>query len=193
MPMTDRNHRAPHPVGDMVSGDPPVPITVWPVPAAQPGETMSNAMGVRLVHNLTHPSDLIIDLTAGPQLARAIIAAGRRSHLQETRPFGWGWQEAALIVTGWPADDSATPAEFFVRCRSSLVPGGCVAVLLPHGDVILPVDVIIAAKQAGLAYLQHVVAADRAPRRGQQIQLDIHTDVLILTRSASENGGTDDA
>jgi hypothetical protein len=177
----------------MVSGDPPVPITVWPVPAANTGETMSNAMGVRLVHNLTHPTELIIDLTAGPQLARAIIAAGRRSHLQETRPFGWGWQEAALIVTGWPADDSATPAEFFGRCRSSLVPGACVAVLLPHGDVILPVDVIIAAKQAGLAYLQHIVAADRPPRRGQQIQLDIHTDVLILTRSTSENGGTDDA
>jgi hypothetical protein len=27
--------------------------------------------------------------------------------------------------------------------------------------------------------------------RGQQTQLDIHTDVLILTRSASENGGSD--
>jgi hypothetical protein len=152
---------------------------------------MSNAMGTRLVHNLTHPTDLIIDLTAGPQLARAIIAAGRRSHLQDTRPFKWGSQQAALIVTAWPADDAATPAEFFGRCRSSLVPGGCVAVLLPHGDVILPVDVIIAAKQADLAYLQHIVAADRTPRRGQQTHLDIHTDVLILTRSIPENGGSD--
>jgi hypothetical protein len=177
----------------MVSGDPPVPITVWPVPAPYSGETMSNAMGVRLVHNLTHPTELIIDLSAGPQLARAIIAAGRRSHLQDSQPFGWGWQAAALIVTGWPTADSATPGEFFDRCRSSLEPGGCVAVLLPHGDVILPVDVVIAAKQAGLAYLQHIVAADRPPRRGQQTQLDIHTDVLILTRSASGNGGTDDA
>jgi hypothetical protein len=66
-----------------------------------------------------------------------------------------------------------------------------VAVLLPHGDVVLPVDVITAAKKAGLAYLQHIVAADRQPRRGQQTQLDIHTDVLILTRSATENGGND--
>jgi hypothetical protein len=39
--------------------------------------------------------------------------------------------------------------------------------------------------------LQHIVAADRPPVRGQQTQLDIHTDVLILTRSASENGGSD--
>ncbi len=193
MPMTDSNrHPAPDPVGDVVPGEPPVPITVWPVPAAQHGETMSNAMGIRLVHNLTHPGDLIVDLTRGPQLARAIIAASRRSHLQESRPFGWGWQEATLIVTGWPADESAAAGEFFDRCRTSLVPGGCVAVLLPHGDVVLPVDVIIAAKKAGLAYLQHIVAADRTPRRGQQTHLDIHTDVLIMTRSTTQNEGTED-
>ena len=168
-----------------------MPITVWPVPAPMRGESMSNAMGVRLVHNLTHPSDLITDLTAGPQLARAIIAAQRRSHLQDTRTVGWDWHEAALIVTGWPASEPADPGEFFARCRTSLVPGGCVAVLLPHGDVVLPVDVIAAAKKAGLAYLQHIVAADRPPRRGQQTQLDIHTDVLIMTRSAAENGGID--
>ncbi|HET6478469.1 MAG TPA: hypothetical protein VFG35_00300 [Actinoplanes sp.] len=190
--MTERKHQqAPVPVGDVVSGDPPVPITVWPVPAPIRGETMSNAMGVRLVHNLTHPSDLITDLTAGPQLARAIIAARRRSHLQYTRPLGWEWHTATLVVTGWPTDDPAEPGGFFDRCRTSLVPGGCVAVLLPHGDVVLPVDVITAAKKAGLAYLQHIVAADRQPRRGQQTQLDIHTDVLILTRSATENGGND--
>ena len=190
--MVEKGRRqAPVPVGDMVSGDPPVPITVWPVPAPAAGETMSNAMGVRLVHNLTHPSDLITDLTAGPQLARAIIAARRRSHLQDTRPIGWEWHTATLVVTGWPTDDPAEPGDFFDRCRTSLVPGGCVAVLLPHGDVILPSDVITAAKKAGLAYLQHIVAADRPPRRGQQTHLDIHTDVLILTRSTDENGGHD--
>ncbi|SDT12759.1 hypothetical protein [Actinoplanes derwentensis] len=186
--MTERKHRqAPVPVGDVVSGDPPVPITFWPVPAPVPGETMSNAMGVRLVHNLTHPTDLITDLTAGPQLARAIIAARRRSHLQNTRTVGWDWHTATLIVTGWPSSD---PREFFARCRTSLLPGGCVAVLLPHGDVVLPVDVITAAKKAGLAYLQHIVAAGRPLRRGNQTQLDIHTDVLIMTHSA-ENGGSD--
>jgi hypothetical protein len=190
--MTDRKHQqAPVPVGDMVSGDPPVPITVWPVPAPKTGETMSNAMGVRLVHNLTHPSDLITDLTAGPQLARAIIAAHRRSHLQDARPLGWDWHTAILIVTGWPPSQPRESGDFFDRCRASLVPGGCVAVLLPHGDVVLPVDVITAAKKAGLAYLQHIVAADRAPRRGSQTQLDIHTDVLILTRSAAQIGGGD--
>ncbi|MFI2652823.1 hypothetical protein [Micromonospora fulviviridis] len=193
--MTDTNrHSAPLPVGDVVPGDPPVPITVWPVPAPQPGETMSNAMGVRLVHNLTHPSDLIIDLTAGPQLARAVIAAHRRSHLQAARHGGWGREAATLIVSGWPFDNTASPVEFFGRCHASLLPVGCVAMLLPHGDLILPVDVVIAAKRAGLAYLQHIVAADRPPRRGEHAQLDIHTDVLILTRSTHHaQAGGDDA
>ena len=191
--MTDRPHQqAPVPVGDLVPGDPPVPITVWPVPAPNPGETMSNAMGVRLVHNLTHPTELITDLTCGPQLARAIIAARRRSHLHDDRPLGWHWHMATLIVTGRPTSDPADPGEFFDRCRTGLVPGGCVAVLLPHGDLVLPADVITAAKKAGLAYLQHIVAADRPPRRGQPTRLDIHTDVLILTRSGSEKGGNDD-
>ncbi|MGW4294014.1 hypothetical protein ACWEH1_13290 [Micromonospora chersina] len=192
--MTDINrHSAPVPVGDVVPGDSPVPITVWPVPAPPPGDTMSDATGLRLVHNLTHPSDLIIDLTEGPQLACATIAADRRSQLQAARQGGWGREAGTLIVAGWPVDDSASPVEFFVRCHASLVPGGCVAVLLPHGDVVLPVDLVIAGKEAGLAYLQHIVAADRPPRRGQHAQLDIHTDVLILTRSAhyahAEGGG----
>ncbi|WP_405433663.1 hypothetical protein [Micromonospora sp. NBC_00617] len=65
------------------------------------------------------------------------------------------------------------------------------AVLLPHGDVIAPVDVVIAAKRAGLTYLQHIVAADRPPRPGQRTQLDIHTDVLVLTHSTMENGAVD--
>ncbi|MFI5489225.1 hypothetical protein [Micromonospora echinaurantiaca] len=151
---------------------------------------MSNEMGVRLVHNFTHPSDLIIDLAKGPQLARAVIAAHRRSHLHAPRSAGWGREAATLVVTGWPLDD-ASPVEFFARCRASLVPGGCVAVLLPHGDVTLPVDVVIAAKRAGLAYLQHIVAADRPPRRGQQMRLAIHTDVLILIRSTTGSGGAD--
>ncbi|MFI9531153.1 hypothetical protein [Micromonospora rosaria] len=167
-----------------------MPITVWPVPAPQQSESMSTAMGVRLVHNLTHPCDLVVDLTVGPQLARAVIAARRRSHLHPARLFGWGPEPAALIVAGWPPDDTS-PRGFFARCRTGLVPGGCVAVLLPHGDVTLPVDVVIAAKRAGLAYLQHIVAAGQAPRRGQRTQLDIHTDVLILTRSATDPGGGD--
>ncbi|MCP2325206.1 hypothetical protein HDA40_003713 [Hamadaea flava] len=187
--MTDNtnHHSAPVPVGDVVPGQVPVPITVWPVPAPRKGDTMSNAMGVRLVHNLTHPGELIIDLADGPQLARAVIAASRRSHLQSARQTGWGKEAARLIVTGWPVD-GLTAQEFFTRSRDKLLPGGCVAVLLTH-DVTAPVDVIIAAKQAGLSYLQHIVAADQPPRRRQETLLDIHTDVLILRNSTPATGG----
>ncbi|WP_221470024.1 hypothetical protein [Allocatelliglobosispora scoriae] len=188
--MTDNTNRysAPVPVGDVVPGIPPVPITVWPVPAPRKGDTMSNQMGVRLVHNLTHPGELIIDLVDGPQLARAVIAASRRSHLQAARQTGWGREPARLIVTGWPVDSPASAVEFFGRCRDALLPGGCVAVLLGH-DVTAPVDVIIAAKEAGLNYLQHIVAADQPPRPRMQTLLDIHTDVLIMTLSAAGSGG----
>lgn len=100
------SHRAPIPVRDVVPGDPPVPITVWPVPAPGDGETMSNAMGVRLVYNFTHPSGQVIDLTTGPQLARAVIAAHRRSHLQAARQVGWGtgyWHVAGTPVVEYAA------------------------------------------------------------------------------------------
>jgi hypothetical protein len=186
---TTNNTRAPVPVGDVVPGDPPVPITVWPVSAPRRGETMSNGLGVRLVHGFTHPGDLIIDLTDGPQLARAIINARRRSHLQSPRNVGWGKENAPLIVTGWPVD----PPEgaFFAACRAKLTPGGCVAVLLAHGDPAWPADVVAAAKAARLAYLQHIVAATGAIVRGGTGLLSIHTDVLMLMRSHVEEGGVD--
>jgi hypothetical protein len=191
--MTETHHHsAPVPVGDVVPGDPPVPITVWPVPAPMRGETMSNAMGVRLVYNLTHPGGLVIDLADGPQLAYAVIAASRRSHLTSARQVGWGRESASLIVTGWPlTGEPVSLVEFFDRCRAKLLPGGCVAVLLAHGDLVLPVDVVIAAKQAGLGYLQHIVAADQPPQRDTPAQLDTHTNVLIMTRS-TQSGGADD-
>lgn len=192
--MTDNtiHHSAPVPVGDVVPGDPPVPITVWPVPAPERGETMSNALGVRLVHNLTHRGELIVDLTTGPQLARAIIAAGRRSHLQSPRALGVGREPAALVVTGWPLTGQ-TPADFFGRCRTILRERGCAAVVLAHGDPALPADVVAAARAAGLGYLQHVVAATDRSRRhaGSGGRLDIHTDLLILSQPA-EGGGDDD-
>ncbi|MCW3820784.1 hypothetical protein ONA91_40800 [Micromonospora sp. DR5-3] len=89
-----------------------------------------------------------------------------------------------LIVTGWPlAPDAGAPVEFLARGRAMLLPGGCLAVLLAHVDPVLPVDVVIAGKQAGLSYLQHIVAADQPPTRGQRTQLDIHTDVLVFARA----------
>ncbi|MEV0158136.1 hypothetical protein AB0H57_31180 [Micromonospora sp. NPDC050686] len=151
---------------------------------------MSHAMGVRLVHNLTHPSELIIDLTDGPQLVHAIVAVGRRSHLWTARSMGWGSEAASLIVAGWPpAADVGAPVEFFARGRRSLLPGGCLAVLLPHADPVAAVELVLAAKQAGLAYLQHIVAIGQSSRGRHRRQLDIHTDVLVVMRPTGGDGG----
>jgi hypothetical protein len=185
--MTDTNHSAPVPVGDIVPGDPPVPITVWPEAAPKPGETMSSGLAVRLIYNLTHPGNLIIDLTDGPQLAQAIIGAKRRSHLLSAKTVGWGKEKASLIVTGWPAR-RVLAQEFFGLCRAKLLPGGCVAVLLAHGDPAMPADIVAAAKATGLAYLQHIVAPTDAVVRNAPGHLDIHTDVLIMTRSTDKDG-----
>jgi hypothetical protein len=83
---------------------------------------MANPLGVRLVHNFTHPTDLIIDLTAGPQLARAVIAARRRRHLRPPGGLTSDGVPAALIVTGWPPL-VGEPGGLFTRARARLTPG----------------------------------------------------------------------
>jgi hypothetical protein len=206
-----------------VSGDPPVPITVWHVPVPPPGEAVSKPLADRLVHNFTHPGDLVIDATGGTQLARAIIAGGRRrliyagrhpdghadgpaggpSHptspvypTYTARPDGG----AALLVAAWPVGEPTT-VDAFVRWASPLHDGGCLAVVLPHTDPTVHADLVTAARGAGLAYLQHVVAVTgstargsaRSSGRGGHTRLRVHSDVLILTRPRAARGGNADA
>ncbi|GAA1370327.1 hypothetical protein [Catellatospora chokoriensis] len=181
---TPRHNSAPVPIGDVVPGDPPVPITVWNLAPPHSGETLSNAMGVRLIANYTHISDLIIDLTDGPQLARGIIAAGRRILLQHHATLHHGGEQAALIVTGWPAPDA--PAEqFLAECRQRLLPGGCVAAVMATPDPMLYADLVATAREHGLVYLQHIVAATGlgTPTGGldaNRRSLRVHTDILVL-------------
>lgn len=186
-PTSDPARAAPIPVGDVVPGDPPVPITVWPVPPPEPGNTMSNGLGVRLVHNYTHPGELIVDLTDGPQLARAIIAAGRRSHLNQPGVVRNRTEPVALVATDWTAPNP-NGTEFLAWCATLLRPLGCVAVVLDHDGPTEPSEVIAAGRHAGLGYLQHVVAAtgltaDNRPLPGARLR--VHTDVIIFIRSTS--------
>lgn len=178
--MADTNNprSAPVPVGDVVPGDPPVPITVWPVPPPRAGETMSNQLAYRLVQNLTHPGDLVVDLTIGPQLARAVIASRRRSQLPRGRLAGS--EPAALIVAGWPSMRLHL-SELAERCFDRLRPGGCLAVVHRHGDPTLQPHIIAAGRAAGLSYLQHIVASTE-PAGGAD-PLPLHSDVILLTRS----------
>jgi hypothetical protein len=139
---------------------------------------MSAALGYRLVQNLTYPRDLVVDLTIGPQLARAVISSHRRSQLPRGRLSGR--EPAALIVAGWP---SMRPhlAELTERAVHRLRPGGCLAVVHRHGDPSIQPQIIAAGRAAGLAYLQHIVASTE-PVGGAE-PLPIHSDVILLTRS----------
>jgi hypothetical protein len=178
--MTDtENHRsAPVPVGDVVPGDLPVPITVWPVPLPRAGETMSSRLGYRLVQNLTYPGDLVVDLTIGVQLARAVIASRRRSQLPRGQLSGS--EPAALIVAGWPSMRLHL-AELAERSFHRLRPGGCLAVVHRHGDPTIQPQIIAAGRAARLSYLQHIVASTEPV--GAAEPLPIHSDVILLTRS----------
>jgi hypothetical protein len=183
---------APDAVGDIVAGELPVPVTVWHVPAARAGETMSGPLAERLVANYTHPRTLIIDLTDGEQMARAVSTARRRHQRCRPANLASGRGRAALIVTGWPVRH-ATAEDLLADCAARLAAGGCAAVVLNTGDFTVNQLLIAAARAAGLTYLQHIVAAhDLTGRRGQLptggTHLRVHTDVLIFFRPRSVVG-----
>ena len=182
--MTEPTRRpAPPAVGDIVPGEPPVPITVWHVAAAPASETMSRLLAERLVANFTHGRGLILDLTTGDQVARAARAARRRYARHTADDLATDPRRAELIVAGWPLG-STTADPFLVDCAARLMVGGCVAVVLGAVELTVNQVLIAAARAAGLTYLQHIVAAhDLTERRGQLAKgthLSVHTDVLIF-------------
>lgn len=184
---------APQAVGDIVPGQPPVPITVWHLPAARAGETLSLALAERLVMNFTHGRRLVIDLTHGEQLARASDAAHRRYVRYRPVDLANRSVRAALIVAGWPVKDMhAEP--LLAGCAARLMAGGCTAIVLDTADLLVNQVLIAAARTAGLTYLQHIVIAhDLTGRRGQlhdgDTHLRVHTDVLVFTKSRLGGAG----
>ncbi len=186
---------APAAVGDIVPGDPPVPITVWYVPTARAGETMSITLAERLVVNFTHGRRLIIDLSIGDQMARATQAARRRYARHTAQDLGTGTDLAALIVAGWPQEHTE-PIAFLADCAAQLMAGGCVAVVLGAGAMSVNQVLIGAARAAGLTYLQHIVAAhELSDRRGKLradgTHLPVHGDVLIFARARTRSAVAD--
>lgn len=187
---------APDAVGDIVPGEPPVPITVWQVAAARADETMSITFAERLVANFTHGRRLILDLTDGEQVSRAAHSA-RRSYARHTADdLRTDPRRAELIVAGWPLE-SVDADPFLVDCAARLMAGGCVAVVLSAVELTVNQLLIAAARAAGLTYLQHIVAAhDLIERRGQLTDggahLSVHSDVLIFASSSAGLRGSAD-
>src|SRR6185437_14499318 len=72
--------------GDLVAGDPPVPLTVWRT-ARTPDDArlgVTHGIGVRLAARLvsaySRPGEAVVDLTDGHALTLACAAGGRRHH-----------------------------------------------------------------------------------------------------------------
>ncbi|MDG4793651.1 hypothetical protein [Micromonospora sp. WMMD1082] len=188
-------HPAPEAVGDIIPGEPPVPITVWHAPAPQAGDTMSVMLADRLVRNFTRRRWLVLDLTSGEQLARAVRAAQRHHARHTPQNVTVGIRRAALIVTGWPLGDTA-PVPFLADCAQRVMVGGCVAVVLQAAELTVNQVLIAAARAAGLTYLQHIVAAHDLTAPSGQLDggthLPVHSDVLIFRSSLDALRGSTD-
>jgi hypothetical protein len=186
--MTEPVRPAPDPIGDVVPGQPPVPITVWQLPAPPPAATLSLPLAQRLVANYTHRHDLVLDLTTGPQLARAAMSAHRRTHRQHPDHLDApedGREPAALAVAPWPAGEQ--PPHWLATCANRLAPGGCLVLVLATGEVTIHPQLVTAARTAGLTYLQHIIAAHQLRTGGTRLTIDgrhlrVHNDIVVLAR-----------
>lgn len=174
---------------DVVPGDPPVPIAVWRVADvdARYGHQRADALTPRLAALLvgahTHPGDTIISIGDDPALAGAAGAGGRRyravDRADQLADLDHTAGTVALIVLPWPLPqdvdgiDATGLRGIFRACRRLMSPGGCTIVALAalppqqtfaqHSTALIP-----AAQQAGLGWLQHIVAIT-APVVGQHV------------------------
>jgi hypothetical protein len=157
---------APRAVGDIVDGDPPVPITVWHLPAAPAGGTVSADLVYRLRANYAHRRAPVVDLT---------IETGVDQLTRTPRS-----RRAALVITAWPpnrprpvrespgASAENAPretagesvADHMASCAELLRRGGCLAIVVSPTDIVDQLGTLVtAARDAGLTYLQHIVVA----------------------------------
>jgi hypothetical protein len=182
---------------DVVPGTPPVPITVWRTPTCPGDRLVGDRLAARLLAAYTRRGDLVYDTTGQPAVREAAGAAGRRyaTGRGTTGPVG-------LVVTWWPpADPGIDPMITLGGLRRRLHPQGVLAAVITTKPEAPPVDLarlVHAAGQAGLSYLQHIVAvhahptgdrltppptdgqAPPAPAVAGAAHLRVHTDVLIF-------------
>jgi hypothetical protein len=182
---------------DVVPGVPPVPIAVWRVADVdarfghQRADALTPRLAALLVGTHSRPGDTIVSIGHDPALAGAAGAGGRvyRSvaHLNEVGDLDHAAGTVALIVLPWPLPGPpGAPSRrlsgvlsrdslvaMFDACRRLMSPSGCTIVALAglppqqtfveHSSALIP-----AAHQAGLGWLQHIVAIT-APIVGQHI------------------------
>lgn len=179
---------APDPEGDVVPGNPPVPISVWHLPRPPGTPLVSADLTRRLIANYTRPGATVLDLTSS---VPAHVPADAK---------------AELVITQWPPPDAAVastddatpdPCGHLAACAARLTVHGCVAVVVADPDIHDLLAVLVtAAHDTGLTYLQHIVVvhqldppAGDLPRRVDVARLPsgrrhlrVHTDLIILRR-----------
>jgi SAM-dependent methyltransferase len=104
----------------------------------------------------------------------------------------------SLIVANWPLHTDPTGntgrlAGLLTGCRRLLRPGGCLVLVVGAGDVVTPAPedftgVVRAAADAGLGYLQHIVAVT-AGTGGDRFTYYATDDDLIDLADAATTGG----
>jgi hypothetical protein len=189
---------------DLVPGDPPVPITVWRTPAADPSGGMSARLAIRLLSAYSRHGDAVHDATADPVFAQVITVTGRHPAAAHR---GEPTEPATLVLTTWPpANDTVDPVIVLGALGRRLVPAGVVVAVVTHpAGAPQPIEagpLVRAAGQARLAYLQHIVAV-HAPMAGDRIEpgpadhadaaagfrhLRVHTDLLVFTPTGGRRG-----
>ncbi|HEX5495429.1 MAG TPA: hypothetical protein VFX70_12735 [Mycobacteriales bacterium] len=190
----------------------PVPLSVWPCapdpPAARGTPPVPVLLLQRLIAVYSHPATVVLAAGAdASRIADVAIDLGRRPVIDPAghpRPFpAVGATRAALIIATPPAV-TCDPARY-TRWARALTPTGILTVLTPalHGTgALLPGRVVTAARAAGLAYLQHIIAmrahlhgdhlvaaptrddlaqAATAQAAGMPVHRTAHTDVLVFT------------
>jgi hypothetical protein len=214
---------------DVVPGDPPVPIAVWRVADVdarfghQHAEALTPRLAALLVGTHTRPGDTIVSIGHDPALAGAAGAGARRYHSVAHADQLAGLDQAAgtvaLIVLPWPLPDRPAGTSggvsrdslvaLFGGCRRLMSPSGCTIVALAglplqqtfaeHSNALIP-----AAHQAGLGWLQHIIAitapivgqhitwravpADPAMLRAAAAHLKVHLDLFVFVRRGGRHG-----
>nr|BFE56357.1 hypothetical protein GCM10020063_008830 [Dactylosporangium thailandense] len=209
---------------DVVPGDPPVPLAVWRVADVDVrwGHRRADALSPRLAALLvgvhTRPGDTIVSVGHDLALAGAAGAGGRGyrsvAHSDQLAGLDQAAGTVALIVLPWPPVNQPGGVRresliaMFGACRRLMSPDGCTIVALAglppdqtfveHSSALIP-----AAHQAGLGWLQHIVAIT-APIVGQRItwrtapadpamlraatHLKVHLDLFVFVARGGRHG-----
>ncbi|MBB4752538.1 hypothetical protein [Actinoplanes lobatus] len=147
----------------------PVPITVWRLPAAEPGQALPLELARRIVVEYARDGAPMLDLTRDDVLAEAARECGRARVPRTLADFAVGSHRTALIVLCLPRPGFQAGG-FFAGCAAKLVPFGRAVVILAGADFVASRMLADAAAPCGL----------RLVRRIKAFTARHHADVLVF-------------